>query len=105
MVESCYRDGKKQYLNLIIDWSIYDVWEFIKKYNIPYCKLYDEGWERIGCLMCPMSGKRRVMEAERYPKYKKAFILNFKNYIKRKKQRGKHLLIDGKMAKICFTGG
>ena len=31
-----------------------DVWEFIHAYNIPYCKLYDTGCTRLGCVGCPM---------------------------------------------------
>lgn len=88
MVESCYRDTQKRYLNVIIDWTEFDVWEFIKSYNIPYCKLYDEGWKRIGCLFCPMSGSRRKMEIERYPKFKKAFELNFEKLYQKRKASG-----------------
>lgn len=88
MVESCYRDVRKQYLNVIIDWTESDVWEFIKSQNIPYCKLYDEGWKRIGCLFCPMSGSRRKMEVERYPKFKKAFELNFEKLYQKRKASG-----------------
>jgi phosphoadenosine phosphosulfate reductase len=34
-------------------WTEYDVWDHIERYNLPYCKLYDEGFERIGCVVCP----------------------------------------------------
>jgi len=88
MVESCYRDAKKRYLNVVIDWAEEDIWEFIKSQNIPYCKLYDEGWKRIGCLFCPMSGPRRKMEIERYPKFRKAFELNFEKLYQKRKEAG-----------------
>ena len=59
----------------IIEWSDNDVWDFIKGSNIEYCKLYDEGWKRIGCLFCPMARKSEMrMCKERYPKYKDAII-------------------------------
>lgn len=89
MVEACYRDSRKHYLNVIVDWTESDVWEFIKGHDIPYCKLYDEGWKRIGCLFCPMSGPRRKMEVERYPKFRKAFELNFEKLYQKKKSEGK----------------
>jgi len=53
MLESCYKDPAKRYLNPIIDWSTSDVWGYLKSRNIPYCKLYDEGFHRVGCVLCP----------------------------------------------------
>ena len=71
--ESCYKE-KKQYLHPIIDWSDDDVWNFIYDRELPYCLLYDEGYDRVGCVFCPMAYyKRRLKEAERYPKMAKAF--------------------------------
>ena len=87
MVEHCFKDRHKRYLHVIIDWADDDVWDFIREQGLPYCKLYDEGWKRIGCLMCPMAGKQRKIDAERYPRYKKAYIKAFgKLYAKRKAQ-------------------
>lgn len=71
MVESCYKDTTKKYLHPIIDWTSKDVWEFIKTNNIPYCKLYDEGFKRIGCVMCPYSNIKQ--EAKRFPKIAEAY--------------------------------
>ena len=73
-------------MNAIIDWSDKEVWEFIKGNVMPYCSLYDEGYTRLGCIMCPMSNKR-VKEAERFPKYKKAFMLAFDRLYERKKHQ------------------
>jgi len=54
MVESCYKDSSKRYLNLIIDWSTDDVWSYIRYRNIKVCSLYAEGFTRLGCVLCPM---------------------------------------------------
>ncbi|HUV08433.1 MAG TPA: phosphoadenosine phosphosulfate reductase family protein [Spirochaetia bacterium] len=72
-----YKSKNKTFVNPIIDWSTDDVWEFIRKFNLPYCSLYDEGWKRIGCLFCPMATKQRILEAERYPHYVQSFIKAF----------------------------
>ena len=81
MVEQCYRLSKTV-VNPIIDWTDSDVWEFIKEYNIPYCKLYDEGQKRIGCIGCPMASREaRIAEFERYPKYKRAYIRAFQRML------------------------
>lgn len=89
MIESCYKDATKTYVNPIIDWSESEVWEFIKSYKIPYCELYDQGFNRIGCLFCPMSYyKRRLEECRRYPKFVKAFIKSFENLYQLRKKKG-----------------
>ena len=90
-VEFCYKDTSKQYINPIIGWSDDDVWEFIKRENLPYCSLYDEGWKRIGCLFCPMAGKSRMMEAKRYQNYVKYFIRHFERLYKWRKENNKPL--------------
>ncbi|MDD3001702.1 MAG: phosphoadenosine phosphosulfate reductase family protein [Candidatus Riflebacteria bacterium] len=33
-------------------WLERDVWDYIKKYNIPYSKIYDMGYSRTGCMFC-----------------------------------------------------
>lgn len=73
MVETCFKDGTKTYVNPIIDWTDADVWEFIKGNSLPYCSLYDEGFTRLGCIMCPMSGKNMQKEAARWPKIAAAY--------------------------------
>ncbi len=80
MIEQCYRLSKVC-VNPIIDWTTEDVWEFIREYKVPYCKLYDEGYKRLGCIGCPMSSNQEK-ELERYPKYKQAYINAFQRMIK-----------------------
>ena len=86
MVEQCYQRNKTV-VNPIIDWSNEDVWEFIKEYNIPYCKLYDEGYKRLGCIGCPMS-THQAEELQKYPKYKRAYIRAFDRMLKEGKKAG-----------------
>ena len=88
MTEHCLKDKSKTYIHPIIDWEDEDVWEFIRLKEIPYCKLYDEGFKRIGCLFCPMDGKHRIEEAKRYPGYVKVFIKAFEKMYQNKKEKG-----------------
>lgn len=75
MIEQCYRDQSKTYLNPIIDWSDGDVWEFIRQENVPYCSLYDEGFKRLGCILCPMKREAlRQRDIEQWPQFAKAYI-------------------------------
>lgn len=81
MVRYCMQ-SKGFILNPIIDWTDDEVWEFIHRYKVPYCKLYDEGWKRLGCLGCPMATpKEREKELARYPKIKDAYLRAFDRMI------------------------
>jgi 3'-phosphoadenosine 5'-phosphosulfate sulfotransferase (PAPS reductase)/FAD synthetase len=33
-------------------WTDKDVWNYIHKFNLPYCPVYDTGIRRTGCMMC-----------------------------------------------------
>ena len=47
-----------------------------------------EGFDRVGCIGCPLAGKRkREAEFERWPKYKTAYILAFDRMLEGRKQR------------------
>lgn len=101
--ESCYKDACKTYFNPIIEWSNNEVWEFIRKYNIPYCKLYDEGFTRLGCLFCPMSStKKRIAETGRYPKFTKAFIHAFSKLYNNRIAQGNSSVLRWKNGEEMF---
>lgn len=89
MVEVCIKDKTKKFMNVIVDWTEKDIWEFIRKYKLPYCELYNKGFDRIGCLFCPMQYDRK-RELKLYPKYAKLFIKAFKKlYENRKRTKAK----------------
>ena len=97
------RSHFKFYVNPIIEWSDQDVWDFIHKYKIKYCKLYDEGWKRIGCLFCPFASKKeRKMHAERYPIIKNNFIRAFERLWDKKTSEGKYRYFDWKSGEEMF---
>ena len=60
----------------IFDWTEKDVWYFLNNViKAPHCKLYDEGYKRLGCILCPMSQpKQKRMEIERFPHVKRNWI-------------------------------
>lgn len=37
----------------IFKWPEWAIWEFIEAYNLHYPSLYDDGFHRIGCTVCP----------------------------------------------------
>ena len=88
-LEICSLKGKR-ILNPIIDWTEEDIWCFIRKYQVPYCCLYDQGFCRIGCIGCPLASIRsREREFERYPKYRDAYIRAFDRMVKARTASGK----------------
>lgn len=81
LVEQCYRTHKTM-VNPIVDWTDDDVWAFLNGNNIPHCSLYDEGFTRLGCIGCPLSGtKNMIFDFERWPKYKELYIRAFQRMI------------------------
>lgn len=86
MVHICQTKAQR-ILNPIIDWDTSEVWEFIRKYNIPYCGLYDKGYKRLGCIGCPMS-YRKAEELKQYPKYKRAYLKAFERMIAEREKAG-----------------
>lgn len=86
-VEQCYRT-RKTLVNPIIDWTDADVWEFIRRENIPYCCLYDDGFTRLGCIGCPMN-TNAAAELDRWPTYRRAYIRAFDKMIEARRADGK----------------
>jgi 3'-phosphoadenosine 5'-phosphosulfate sulfotransferase (PAPS reductase)/FAD synthetase len=33
-------------------WTEADVWDYIRRFNLPYCSIYDRGIRRTGCMVC-----------------------------------------------------
>ncbi len=58
----------------ILEWTGDDVWAYIEHHGLAYCSLYDEGFNRIGCVGCPLaSAKDRRQQFERWPNIAKHF--------------------------------
>lgn len=65
----------------ILYWTDTDVWDFIYDRKLKYCKLYDEGWKRLGCVGCPMSGRKgRLRDFARWPRFENLWKTGFRRY-------------------------
>lgn len=51
------RARKEMIVNPIYHWSNSEIWTYIKENDIPYNELYDMGYSRVGCILCPMAKK------------------------------------------------
>ena len=89
MVESCFRRHKTT-LNPIIEWTDQEVWEAIRGLTIPYCDLYNCGFHRLGCIGCPMAGRKARERAFYYwPNYRALYLNAFSKMIQERIKRGK----------------
>jgi len=87
LIEQCYADKSRTYLSPIIDWTAHDVWEFIEREGLAYCSLYDEGFDRIGCVLCPLA-RAPERDAARWPQIKKAYVHTFDKLLALRRELG-----------------
>jgi phosphoadenosine phosphosulfate reductase len=83
----CLNGKDKLLISPILYWTHTDIWEFIYENNTPYCELYNEGYNRIGCMFCPMAGKKaKQLDRRRYPGVERAikksiqYLIDTNNY-------------------------
>ena len=89
-VEQCNKNKSSTYINPIIDWEDEDVWKYILKTKIPYCDLYNEGFRRLGCILCPMQGEKGMLvDAKRWPKHYRAYLRAFDKMIQNANRNNK----------------
>ena len=71
-----YKNGQVIY-KPVFDWREWEIWEFIDKFKLSYPALYDEGFGRIGCVVCPFLCRNCQTQLNRaknrWPKIYKAF--------------------------------
>lgn len=88
LFENCKLQAKRV-CNPIVDWSDYDVWSYIHAEKILVNPLYTCGFHRVGCVGCPMAGRRmRYFEFARYPTYQRAYIRAFDRMLQERQRRG-----------------
>lgn len=88
LVEACRRDGAKRFLNVILEWTDADVWQYLGERGLAHCCLYDEGFARIGCVGCPMAGDQRRREFARWPHIERLYRRAFALAIETRRRRG-----------------
>ena len=99
LTERCITKGKIV-VNPIIDWEDSDVWEFIKKYNLPKNPLYNEGYLRVGCVGCPMG--KNYEELEKQPKYKHLYMSAITKYLENRLIKGMTNIAAWETPEKCY---
>ena len=75
-VTGCIKGKDSLLVSPIIYWDDKDVWEFLNDVlRVEHCELYDRGYNRIGCICCPMSTYRqKLRELRDFPQIKRNWI-------------------------------
>lgn len=75
-----------RHLYPLFNWSDKDIWLYIGRYRLKYNPLYDLGYKRVGCVLCPFSNAWQVeREIKAYPEiiemYREACCRAYENKI------------------------
>ena len=89
IIEHCRLMGSAV-CNPIIAFKETEVWEVLNEHKIEVNPLYSMGYDRVGCIGCPLAGKcKRIKEFADFPKYKDMYIRAFDKMLEVRKSRGK----------------
>lgn len=58
-------DTKRPRSTPIAFWTTSDIWNYIHENGVPYCSIYDMGWENTGCAFC-LFGVHKEEEPNRF---------------------------------------
>lgn len=61
------RDADRVVVCPIVDWSAADVWRFLNERGVKACCLYQEGFNRLGCIGCCLCRGARIRDFQRWP--------------------------------------
>lgn len=90
------KEHKDVIVTPIYYWLDDDIWAYIKDREIKVNPLYQRGYERVGCIGCPLATYRHVLkEFNDYPKYRQAYIKAFERMLIVREQNGKLNKVDG----------
>lgn len=88
--ETCKVKGKRV-VNPIVEWKTDDVLQYIKDQKIEINPLHGCGFNRVGCVGCPMAGPEgRQFEFAMFPVFKKNYIRAFDRMLEARMKSGKH---------------
>lgn len=88
VIEHCGLKNKIA-VNPIISLSDRDVWDILEWRKVETNVLYQMGYDRVGCIGCPIAGKcKREQEFRDFPKYKQAYIRAYDRMLEVRKAKG-----------------
>jgi len=79
---------KRINIHPLFTWLEWEVWDYIESNGLPHCSLYDEGFNRLGCVVCPERTNTKAQELfkQRWPQYFRLFEKQVRKWWKAKGQ-------------------
>lgn len=85
----CVNGKDKIMIFPILDWTTFDVWQFIKLRNLPINPCY-KNYRRVGCIFCPFKSRKEILTyCQTHPKQKQALINAMSKHIEGAKDKVK----------------
>lgn len=82
----------------VFHWNEYEIWEFIRANNLPYPELYDQGFDRIGCVVCPYhsepTGKTHKKYRDRWPKFFDRYEKEIAALFRKRQEQGREMFYN-----------
>ena len=82
----------------IFTWKEWQIWEYIEKHNLEVPPLYEWGFDRIGCVVCPYHSGRDGLMHEKYrthwPKFFDLWEREIGKLWHKRQDSGKHMSHD-----------
>lgn len=72
--------GDKTFIRPIINFNNDEIWHYLNLNELPRCSLYAEGFERIGCVLCPFH-RNYEQELAYFPKIVKLWQIHAERYL------------------------
>lgn len=88
-LDASWRHPHTYFVRPILEWSQKEVWEYITLNNLSYCSLYDEGFNRLGCVLCPFEAPMTTkLNLQRFPRIVANWRSAFARYYLKRIERG-----------------
>lgn len=87
LFENCKLKAKRV-VNPIIDWTDKNIWDYAYSEKLDLNPLYGCGYDRVGCIGCPMANRERFSQFARYPKYEEMYKRAFGRMLERRREKG-----------------
>lgn len=76
-------------INPIAEWPDHWIWDYSAEAHLEQCSLYGEGFDRLGCIGCPMARERgRRREFERWPGFERIWRRAFDRLVEIRESLG-----------------
>lgn len=79
-------------INPIAEWPDHWIWDYSSEANLEQCSLYTEGFDRLGCIGCPMGSEcQRRQQFSRWPGFERLWRRAFDEIFRIRQERGMQL--------------